>query len=124
MSKQATCEERIEKEYSERIDDLRTLWHAEDQETDDLGSLYDYGLCIDLVEAGTFEGQREDYVRYQLSYGGPSDEFRIYKNGDVEYWFLDWFDGSHIEVNGENKGLIQMIVEPFVDACWVIDWYG
>ena len=35
-----------------------------------------------------------------MSWGGPSDEFRMYDNSDkIQYWFLDWFDGASIEVD-------------------------
>jgi hypothetical protein len=90
--------------------DIRTLYNAEDQETEELGSLNDYGLSIDFVAAGTFKDQREPYYRYQLSWGGPSEEFRIYLDGSVEFWFLDWFDGAPIDVTGEDAEIIKEIV--------------
>ena len=102
MSKQKTCEERIEASWESRKEDLQTLLDAEDNYTEELGYFNEYGLSLDLVEAGTFTDQREDYVRYQFSWGGPSDELRFYKNGDMEYWFLDWFDGACIDVTNDN----------------------
>ena len=90
--------------------DIRTLFYSVEQKTEDLGSLYDYGLCLDFVEAGTFENQKASYHRYQLSWGGPSDEFRIYLNGDVEYWYLDWFDGAYVNVTGEDAEIIKDII--------------
>ena len=96
--------------FLSRMEDIRILFKADEQETKELGSLNDYGLSIDKVEAGTFRGQREDYIRYQLSWGGPSEEFRIYKNGEVEFWFLDWFDGACVLVTGEDAEIIKEIV--------------
>src|SRR5690242_2167799 len=60
----------------------------------------DYGLSFDYVSAGTFREQTVAYFRWQLSWGGPSDEFRFFVNPDltchrIEYWFMDWFDGAH-----------------------------
>lgn len=61
-------------------------------------------LSWDYVESGTFEDQKEGYYRLQLSWGGPSDEFRIYTIGDtleidvIEYWYMDWFDGASVNV--------------------------
>lgn len=61
-------------------------------------------LSWDYVEPGTFEDQEEGYYRLQLSWGGPSDEFRIYTIADtlevdvIEYWYMDWFDGASINV--------------------------
>jgi hypothetical protein len=108
---ETTCENKVFEAFKSRIQDIKTLYHAEDQETEELGNLYEYGLCIDKVEAGTFEGQRDDYIRYQLSYGGPSEEFRLYKNGDLEFWLLDWFDGAKTDVKGENADIIKSIIE-------------
>jgi len=104
------CKQRVKSAFDSRMEDLRTLYKAEDNKTEELGSLYDYGLAIDYVPAGTFERQRENYARYQLSWGGPSEEFRLYENGDVEFWFLDWFDGACVDVVGENADIIKDIV--------------
>ena len=69
--------------------------------------LFDYvnqtALCWDYVEPYTFNDQREGYYRLQLSWGGPQDEYRIYTDmnktiHDIEYWYLDWYDGSCINV--------------------------
>ena len=98
MSSEArSCAGRIDSELRSRIDDLSRLWKAycEGVESlDDLGSFNDYGLCFDYVAPDTFDGQKEGYFRYQISWGGPSDEFRFYANPDfschrIEYWFLD-----------------------------------
>ena len=60
-------------------------------------------LSWDYVEPFTFDDQREGYYRLQLSWGGPSDEFRIYTDSsktihDIEYWYLDWYDGACVNV--------------------------
>lgn len=75
---------------------------------EDLNQYYDFfdyvnqsGLCFDRVEAGTFKGQRAGYWRWQLSWGGPSEEFRLFDNGDLEYWYMDWFDGACVKVQDE-----------------------
>ena len=69
--------------------------------------IFDYvnqtALSWDYVEPYTFDDQREGYYRLQLSWGGPSDEFRIYTDmnktiHDIEYWYLDWGDGACINV--------------------------
>jgi len=70
--------------------------------SDDLSSFFDYGLCFDYVEFGTFDDQEEDYFRYQLSYGGPSDEFRFYEDGTIIYVYLDWFSGVGFDVTHED----------------------
>lgn len=92
------------------MQDIRKLYNAPDQETEELGSLNDYGLCIDFVGAGTFKDQREPYYRYQLSWGGPQEEFRIFLNGEIEFWYLDWFDGASTPVTGRDAEIIKDIV--------------
>lgn len=92
------------------------------------GHLSEYGLSFGYVAPETFEGQEEGYFRYQLSWGGPSDEFRIYANPGprgwivyrVEYWFLDWFDGAKQTLHGEARQLIENIVDDF-DGCDVLN---
>ena len=110
MKQELKCKDLVNKEFESTMKNIRTLFNAENQETEDLGSLNEFGLSIDKVEAGTFEGQREDYIRYQIAWGGPSEEFRIYKNGDVEYWYLDWFDGAKVDVLGDDAVIIKEIV--------------
>lgn len=90
---QKTCKERVRSEWKDRKEDFDEMFKNSDYE-----ELSEYGLCIDIVEAGTFEDQEESYIRYQLSFGGPQDELRIFKDGRIEYWFLDWFDGACINV--------------------------
>ena len=103
------CVDKVKDAFEGRMEDIRTLFHAEKQTTEDLGSLDEYGLSIDYVEPGTFKGQWGGYLRYQLSCGGPSEEFRIFDNGDVEFWYLDWIDGAPIEVTGEDADIIKEI---------------
>lgn len=116
-----SCAGRIDRELRSRIDDLSRLWTAYSQgvETlDDLGSFHEYGLCFDYVAPNTFEGQKEGYFRYQISWGGPSDEFRFYANPDfshhrIEYWFLDWFDGAHRVLSGGDEALLSELWDWF-----------
>jgi len=62
------------------------------------------GLCFDYVEPRTWTDQLEGYWRWQLSWGGPGDEFRIYINPDksvhrIEYWYMDWYDGASVTLD-------------------------
>lgn len=102
--KEKSCKERVLEHWKNRESDLHVFMDSPDQETEELGSINDYGLCIDVVEPGTFEN-RERYLRYQLSWGGPSDEIRFYENGEIEYWFLDWFDGAGIDISDNDVAL-------------------
>jgi hypothetical protein len=116
--KQESCKDRIESHLQNRLDDIRQLWNAylNDIEDLDIGNIYEYGLAFDYVAPGTFNGQRRGYFRWQLSWGGPSDEFRFYCDESfgldrVEYWFLDWFDGAHKVLAGKDEQLLSEIFE-------------
>jgi hypothetical protein len=105
--RQATCKERVTEAARSQLTTLRELWAAwdsgereNDGATPDGERLEEYGLCFDYVAPATFDGQRRGFFRYQISTGGPGDEYRFFCDElcnvtRVEYWFLDWFDGAH-----------------------------
>lgn len=76
-------------------------------------------LSWDYVEAKTFEDQKENYYRLQLSWGGPSDEFRIYTTqyadeiNVIKYHYMDWFDGAsvNVPVNSLSWNICQMFLD-------------
>lgn len=68
-----------------------------------------YGLSFDYIELD--KDTERDYFRYQLSYGGPSEEIRFYDNGAIEYVFLDWFCG--IGFNVTNDGVFKQVRDWF-----------
>jgi len=112
------CEDRIDVVLRGRIDDLDYLLRMSyrDPETydDELGRLDEYGLDFGYIPPNTWEDQKEGYFRYQLSWGGPSDEFRFYVNPDfsvyrIEYWFLDWYDGAKRELHGKDYDLLEEV---------------
>ncbi len=120
--KQKTCQERVQEEFEDRMDDIRRLWRAYQKDPDksvvDVGTFSDYGLGFDYVAPGTFNDQKRGYFRYQLSWGGPSDEFRFYcdenfKPVEIEYWFLDWGDGATITLSGKDYALLDEIFNDF-----------
>jgi hypothetical protein len=120
-----TCKERIGKELRSTIKTLRRLWELNQQDPDDsdpdLGSFNEYGLGFDYVAAGTFTDQREGYFRYQLSWGGPSDEFRFYTDAArqvtrIEYRFMDWFDGAKRILKGGDLALLMEIWNYFAEC--------
>ena len=81
------------------------------------GNLYDYALSFDYVAGYSDYNEGEGYWRYQISWGGPSDEVRFYGRpghlGRAEYWYMDWFDGAHLELTGEYRRIAQ----------WLFDWF-
>ena len=126
MNTDTTCKARINEHYKGRIEDIRQLWEAykvnPEAEVEDLGVWNEYGLCLDYVAPRTFRDQRRGYLRYQISTGGPGDEFRFYMSEDltltrVEYWFLDWFDGAHKTLKqGADFDLLAEIYEDWKDT--------
>ena len=95
---EAKCKDRIHAQYKSVKEDITNMSYEE---------LNEYGISHDYVRAGTFPNQKASYKRWQLSWGGPSDEFRLYDNGQIEYWFMDWFDGACKEVTEEE--IIQIV---------------
>ena len=100
--KQKTCAELISARYSDRLKQFDDAWN------DAKINWYDYlaenTLAFDFVEPYTFNNQPIGYYRLQLSWGGPSDEVRWYSNEPykyhkITYSYMDWFDGSEIEIN-------------------------
>ena len=67
-------------------------------------------LCTDYVEPGTF-GNNKGYLRYQFSWGGPSDEVRVYDSGRAEYWFMDWYDGAKRIVGSHLVKMLESVYE-------------
>ena len=135
MSAQSTCKERWAEHKAGRIADLRKLWalyqEGDEDGDEDLGRFEEYGLCFDYVAAGTFNNQSRGYFRYQLSYGGPSDEFRFLTEDprnpepEVSYWFMDWFDGYGRALTGQDRDLLLEIWRDFQETGTVqAQWDG
>jgi hypothetical protein len=124
IEKQKSCAERVQDQYDNAMETLRILWKSYckgEERHKEYGSLWEYGLSFDYVAPGTFEDQECGYFRYQLSWGGPSDEFRFYADhrhnvSCIEYWFLDWYDGASIELTGEDFQFMLELFGWFEDA--------
>jgi len=136
---QKKCIDLVEKKYQDRFEQFKTAKNFLDidksernkfeeflsDEYQDLNQYEDFfeyvnesGLCFDRVEAGTFKAQRAGYWRWQLSWGGPSQEFRLFDNGDLEFWHLDWFDGACVQVKDEIfENIMANFKELSGDAC-------
>lgn len=105
--------ERGRKHLQSRAKDFRVF--MQDTEGNEETSFYDYGLAIDYQLP---EGRKAGYLRYQLSWGGPSDEIRFYfthgarKCHKIEYVFLDWGTGVGFDVTNEDW------------AQWLFDWFN
>jgi len=123
MEHNKKCKDKVANSLASRMEDLEMLWGAycNGEEETEIGSFNEYGLCFDYVSAGTFDDQDEGYFRYQLSYGGPTEEFRFYCDPTlecykIEFWYLDWFDGAHKVLRGDNQKLMLEIFEFFKEC--------
>ena len=128
--KQLSCADLVDQQYQDQENDLKEIKdYFDDFETlceggqiakrkaSEMGgndyhyqdSFFDYlndgyFLSWDFVEPFTFgDDQKAGYWRLQISYGGPSSEFRIYADSEkeirkIEYWYMDWFDGACVDV--------------------------
>ena len=135
MNREKTLRERLEISHISRTEDLIKLFEhiaCEDdyfcQVNEDLeecpiiiqlGAFNEYGLSFDYVKEYTFSDQEEPYFRYQISWGGPSEEYRIYTDDlfnieRVEYWFLDWFEGENKTLDKDD--IIFDVIEYFKDC--------
>lgn len=91
---------------------------AEYEENNPAGcDFYDYGLAVDYVTPGTFKN-KAGYLRYQISYGGPSEEVRFYFTPNareaykIEFVYLDWGVGVGFDVTNEDW------------AKWLFEWFN
>jgi hypothetical protein len=99
------CIDLVQGEFEDRLKEIHTV----------------EALGFDYVEPGTFTDQLEGYWRWQLSWGGPGDEFRIYINPDksvhrIEYWYLDWYDGAKVELDAQQHSDAWSHMEQMVEA--------
>ena len=77
-------------------------WESIDPDGDYLPPFNEYGLCFDAVENDDTEAI--EYFRFQISCGGPSEEYRFHPNGLIEFVYLDWYTGIGFDVSNTDEG--------------------
>jgi hypothetical protein len=116
LNKNKTCEGRIDVELEAVIKDIEYMINQKgsvlkDREGTEYKSLSQwinaYALCY------------EDDLHYRaknlvISMGGPSEGIRFFKDGTIEYYFQDWFDGAKRELFGKNYE----IAKELYDRCF------
>lgn len=129
MSSSKSCRSRWRENKNFRIRELHHLWKGYQQNGE--GPITEYGLCFDFVPSSS--PASPGYWRWQLSYGGPADEFRFYADSPhagcraVEYVFIDWFDGHSRRLAGRDFALLAEIWQGlFVGGAaeWALDKAG
>lgn len=58
------------------------------------------------------ENMDTDFFQLTFSYGGPSEEIRIFPNDTAEFRYHDWADGAGIPI--EDKRIIRLLVWGFL----------
>jgi len=122
VKKEKTCADKVQDKYDELVQefieaqryydiDETSRYSPENTALSDYEDFFDYmnnrGLSFDYVEPNSSNGWTRGYWRFQLSWGGPSDEFRIYtdiftnKIHYIEYWYMDWFDGAKVNADDD-----------------------
>ena len=105
----------------ERLDDIRKLLDAGGEYVEDIGELYEYGLCFGAVEEECEDCGTElfSYYRYQISYGGPAEEIRYRPWGDswrCEFVYLEWFKGHTIRLTGDQHNTAIELLDAHLDC--------
>jgi len=86
----ATCQERIDKELSKTIEDIKEIVRSEDP----IEGINGYALALSKTVS----------YKLELSWGGPQDYFTFEYDPDnrglvrITYHFLDWFDGAKRDI--------------------------
>ena len=123
METEKKCRDIVREAKQGRMDEIRQMWEAvhkngaTDAEREDAETTWsEYGLSFDYVPAGTFSGQRAGFFRFQISWGGPSEEIRFKAGPDfnlisADFWYLDWFDGARSRITGADLDAIREIWE-------------
>lgn len=82
---------------SEDIADIMQRQQSEDEDIKDqaFNEFYEYGLSFEYVPPFRFENQRAGFWCWQISWGGPSEEFRVYVDEDeivqeIDFVYKDW----------------------------------
>ncbi len=115
---------------NERIADVRILWeryqNGIEEPHEELGDFHDYGLAVDIVEQN---GKEAAFLRYQLSWGGGQEEFRFYPTKaqevrEIEFWYLDWFEGHGVTILGDDYKLMEEIFHHFAECLGLWEYFN
>ena len=124
--KDPSCKARWKSHKDSRVSALRDMFERMSSDNDArreeaMQDFSEYGLSFDYVAPETFNDQPEGYWRYQISWGGPSEEFRFYSSSykhrpyRIEFWFLDWGNGHGRALAGDDLETLLRVWDDFDD---------
>ena len=106
-----TCEERIDNELKDRIEDIKEIVESKDP----VEAINEYGLAL----------SKTVNYKLELSWGGPQDYFIFEYDPDskelvgITYHFLDWFDAAQRRISSRSKEW--EILEQLFYSCILIE---
>ncbi len=106
-----SCEERIDKELKRVIGDFKRAMESINEDGQVVISEDEvYEDIIEWLNSYALAYEDDEHYRakkLELSWGGPSDYFLFFEDGDIEYHFLDWFDGASRRLTGEDHEVMK-----------------
>jgi hypothetical protein len=106
MKTNQSCNERIDKELDRTIEDIA---NALDGKFDE-----DYEDIYEWFNSYALSWDKDINTRYDslcLSWGGPADYIRYYKDGRISYVFQDWFDGAERFLDGYDYKIAKQLYD-------------
>ena len=121
-----SCADIVPYAMENRLNEIQELWDVYcgwEKPTDEIteDSFHEYGLSFEYVDEGDDDN---NYFRYLISTGGPSEEIRFYcyKNhfglwvfSEAEFVYMDWFDSASEMITGNHLTLVQALFEFFYE---------
>ena len=104
MKKRKTCNELIQQQLKGRLEEIEEILKSDDP--------------IEELNAFALSYSDDPYFRaktLELSAGGPSDGFRFFDNGLIEYYYMDWFDGASRVLCGKEEALLRELFSRCLD---------
>lgn len=126
-----SCADIVPYAMENRLNEMQEMWDVYcgwEKPTDEIteDSFHEYGLSFEYVDEGDDDN---NYFRYLISTGGPSEEIRFYcyKNhfgqwvfSEAEFVYMDWFDSASEMITGNHLLFVQELFE-FFNECGSLD---
>jgi len=113
MKKYDSCEERIDESLKDRIEELAYALNGQYGEAmgDTTAEFEDF---IDFINSYALAWEDDPEYRAKrllLSWGGPSEYFLFFDNGNIEYHYVDWGDSAVRSLSGYDYNIMQQVKE-------------